>query len=160
MSELDSKESWAPKNWCVWTVVLEKILESPLDCKEIQPFHHKGDHSCVFIGRTDVEAETPTLWPSDVKRWLIWKVLDARKDWGQEQKETTDDEMVGWYHQLNGHVFGWTPGVSDGQGGLACCSSWCRKELETTEWLNWTELDWKAPCFLFLIYSFLLWTHQ
>ena len=139
MSELDSKESWAPKNWCVWTVVLEKILESPLDCKEIQPVHHKGDHSCVFIGRTDVEAETPTLWPSDVKRWLIWKVLDARKDWGQEQKETTDDEMVGWYHQLNGHVFGWTPGVSDGQGGLACCSSWCRKELETTEWMNWTE---------------------
>ena len=118
--------------------VLEKILESPLDCEEIQPVHPKGDQSWVFTGRTDVEAETPIPWPPDAKSWLIWKDLDAGKDWGQE-KGMTEDEMVGWHHQLNGHGFGWTLGVGDGQGGLACCGSWGHKELDTTEQLNWTE---------------------
>ena len=122
MWELDSKESWAPKNRWYWTVVLEKTLESPLDCKEMQPVHPKGDQSWVFIGRTDVEAETPVLWPPDVKSWLIWKDPDAGKDWGQEEKGTTEYETVEWHHRLNGHGFGGTPGVGDGQGGLACCS--------------------------------------
>ena len=139
MWELDCKVSWAPKNWCFWTVVLEKTLESPWDCKEIQPVHPKGDQSWVFIGRTDVEAETPILWPPDAKSWLIWKAPDAGKDWGQEEKGTTEDEMVGWHHQLNRHEFGWTPGVGDGQGSLACCSSWGCKESDTTELLNWTD---------------------
>ena len=140
MWELDYKESWVPKNWCFWTVVLEKTLESPLDCKEIQPVHSKGDQSWVFFRRTDVEAEIPVLWPPDTKGWLIWKDWEnAGKDWGQEEKGTTEDEMVGWHHRIDGHGFGWTPGVGDGQGGLACCDSWGRKELDTTEWLNWTE---------------------
>ena len=104
--ELDYKESWAPKNWCFWTVVLEKTLESPLDCKEIRPVHPKGDQSWVFIGRTGVEAETPIFWPSDAKRWLTSKDPDAGKDWGQEEKGTTEDEMVRWHHWLNGHGFG------------------------------------------------------
>ena len=140
MWELDCEESWALKNWCFWTVVLEKTLESSLDCKEIQPVHPKGDQSCVFIGRTDVEAETPILWPPDVKSWRIWKDSDARKDWGQEEKGTTEDEMAGWHHWLNGHEFGRTLGVGDGQGGLACCSSWGGKGSDITEWLNWIEL--------------------
>ena len=123
-----------------WTVVLEKTLESPLDCKEMQPVHPKGDQSWVSIGRTDVEAETPLLWPPDAKSWLIWKDPDAGKDWGQEEKGKTEDEMVGWHHWLDGHGFGWTLGVVDGQGGLVCCSSWGRKELDTTEQLNWTEM--------------------
>ena len=106
MWELDYKESLVPKNWCFLTMVLEKTLESPLDCKEIQPVHPKGDQSWVFIGRTDGEAETPILWPPDVKSCLIWKDLDAWKDWGQEEKGTTEDEMVGWHHRLNGHEFG------------------------------------------------------
>ena len=139
MWELDYKESWVLKNWCFWTVVLVKTLESPLICKEIQPFHPKGDQSWVFIGRTDVEAETPTLWPPDAKSWLIWKDPDAGKDWGQEEKGTTENEMVGWHYHLNGHGSGWTPGVGDRQGGLACCGSWGRKESNTTEQLNWTE---------------------
>ena len=128
-----------PKNWCFWTVVLEKTLESPLGCKEIQPVHPRGDQSWVIIGRTDAEAETPTLWPPDVKSWLIWKDPDARKNWGQEEKGMTEDEMVGWHHRLNGHGFGWTPGVGDGQGGLVCCSSWGLKESDMTEWLNWAD---------------------
>ena len=103
------KESWV-QNSCFWTVRLEKTLESPLDCKEIQPVHPKGDQSWVFIGRTDVEAETPVLWPPHAKSWLIWKDPDAGKDWGQEKKETTEDEMIGWHHWLNGCGFGWTPG--------------------------------------------------
>ena len=140
MWDLDYKESWAPKNWCFWTVVLEKTLESPLDCKEIQPVHPKGDQSWMLIGRTDAEAETPILWPPDAKSWLIGKDPDARKDWGQEEKGTTEDEMVRWHHQLNGHGFMWAPRVGDGQEGLACCSSWGGKESDTTEWLNWTEL--------------------
>ena len=130
------------KNWCFWTVVLEKTLESPLDCKEIQPVHCKGDQSWVFIGRTDAKAETPILWPPDAKSWLIGKDPDAGRDWGQEEKGTTEDEVAGWHHQLNGHGFGWTPGVGDGQGGLACCCSWGRKESDMTEPLNWTELNW------------------
>ena len=139
MWELDYKGSWVPNNWCFWTVVLEKTLESPLDCKEIQPVRPKGDQSWVFIGRTDTEAETPVLWPPDAKSWLIWKDPDAGKDWGQEEKGTTEDEMDGWHHPVNGHGFGWTPGVGDGQGGLACYSSWGRKESDMTEWLNWTK---------------------
>ena len=124
MWELGYREGWALKNWCFWTVVLEKTLESPLDCREIQPVHPKGDQFWVFIGRTDVEAETPVLWPLDAKSWLIWKDPDAGKDWGQEEKGMTEDEMVGWHHQLDGHGVGWTPGVGDRQGGLACCGSW------------------------------------
>ena len=141
MWELDYEESWVQKNWCFWTVVLEKTLESPLDCKEIQLIHSKGDQSWMFIGRTDVEAEIAILWPPDAKSWLIWKDPDAGKDWGQEEKGMTEDEMVGWHHWLNGHGFGWTPGVGDGQGGLASYGSWGHKELDTTERLNWTELN-------------------
>ena len=142
MWELDCEESWVLKNWCFWTVVLEKTFESSLDRKEIQPVHPKGDQSWVFVGRTDVEVETPILWPPDVKSWLIWKDPDAGKDWGQEEKGTTEDEMAGWHHRLDGHGFGWIPGVGDGQGGLACCGSWGRKESDTTERLKWTELNW------------------
>ena len=134
--ELDSKESWAQKNWCFWTVVLEKTLESPLDCKEIQPVHPKGDQSWVFIRRTDAEAETPILWPPDAKSWLIGKDPDARRDWGQEQKGMTEDEMAGWHHQLDGHESEWTPGVGDRQGGLACYDSWGHKESDTIEQLD------------------------
>ena len=105
MWELDCEESWALNNWCFWTVVLEKILESPLDCKEIQPVHAKGDQSWVFIGRTDAEAETPILWPPDTKNWLIGKDLDAGRDWRQEEKGMREDEIVGWHHQLGGHGF-------------------------------------------------------
>ena len=104
--ELDCKESWVSKNWCFWTVVLQKTLESLLDSKEIQPVHPKGDQSWIFIGRTDVEAETPILWPLNTKNWLIWKDLDAEKDWGQKEKGMTEDEMVGWHHWLSGHGFG------------------------------------------------------
>ena len=138
MWELDCKESWAPKNWCFWAVVLEKTLESPLDCKEIQPVHPKGDQSWVFIERTD-EAETPILWPPDAESWFIVKDADAEEDWGHEEKGTTEDELVGCNHWLNAHEFGWTPGVGDGHGCLACCSSWGRKESDVTEWLNWTK---------------------
>ena len=143
MWELDYKESWALKYWCFWSVVLEKTLESPLDCKEIQPVHPKGDQSWVLIGRSDVEAEMPILWPPDVKSWLIWKDPDAGKDWGQEEKGMTEDKMVGWHHRLNGHGFGWTPGVDDGQGGPVCCRSWGLKESNMTERLNWTDWDAK-----------------
>ena len=141
MWELDYEENWAPKNWCFWTVVLEKTLESPLDSKKIQPVHPKGDQPWVFIGRTDVEAETPILWPPDVKNWLLRKDPDAGKAWGQEEKGTTEDEMVRWHHWLDGCGFEWTPGVGDGQGGLECCDSWGCKELDMTEQLNWTEFN-------------------
>ena len=116
-----------------WSVVLEKTFESPLDCKEIQPILFKGDQSSVMFGRTDVEAETAILWPPDEKRWLIWKDPDAGKDGEQEEKGTTEDEMVEWHHWLNGHGFEWTLGVCDVQRGLACCGSWGRKESDTTE---------------------------
>ena len=119
--------------WC-W----RRLFQSPLDCKEIQPVHPKGNESWILIRRTDAEAETPILWPPDAKSWLIWKDPDAGKDWGQE-KGMTEDEMVGWHHWLSGHGFGWTPGVGDGQGGLACCGSWGCKESDMTEWLKWTD---------------------
>ena len=141
MWKLDCEESWASKNWCFWTVVLEKTLESPLNCKKIQPVHSKGDQSWVFIGRTDAEAETPILWPPHAKSWLIGKDSDAGRDWGQEEKGTTEDEMAGWHHQLEGHEFEWTPGYGDGQGGLVCCDSWGRKKSDMTEQLNWTD-EW------------------
>ena len=124
---------------------MEKTLESPLDCKEIQPIHFKGDQSWVFFGRTDAKAETPVLWSPHAKSWLIGKAPDAGRDRGQEEKGTTEDEMAGWHHRLNGQEFRWTPGVGDGQGGLACCNSWGHKESDTTEWLNW------GPTCLFLL---------
>ena len=138
MWELDCEERWALKNWCFWTVVLEKTLESPLDCKEIQPVHPKGDQFWVFVGRTDAEAETPILWPPHVKSWLIGKDPDAGRDWGQEEKRMTEDEMAGWHHRLDGRESEWTLGVVDGQGGLVSWDSWGLKELDTTERLNWT----------------------
>ena len=119
---------------------MEKTLESPLDYKEIQPVHSKGDQFWVFFGRTDAEAETPVLWPPDVKSWLIGKDYDAGRDWGQE-KGMTEDEMAGWHHRLDGRESEWIPGAGDVQGGLACCDSWGHKELDTTERLNWTELN-------------------
>ena len=121
--ELDYKESSVLKNWCFWIVVLEKTLESPLDCKEIQPVHSEGDQPWDFFGRNDAEAEAPVLWPPHAKSWLIGKVSDAGKDWGQEEKGTTQDEMAGWHHRLRGRESEWTPGDGDGQGGLACCDS-------------------------------------
>ena len=141
MWELDYKEIWTLKNWCFWTVVLDKTLESPLDYKEIQPVHPKGNQSWIFIGRTDAEAETPILWPPDVKNWLTGKDSNAGKDW-REEKGTTEDEMVGW-HQLDGHEFEQAPGVGDGQESLACCSSRGHKDSDTTKQLNWTE--WSGP---------------
>ena len=141
MWELDYKESWAPKNWCFWTVVLEKTLESPLDCKEIQPVHPKGDQSWVFIGRTDVDAETPILWSPDAKNWLIWKDPDAGKDWRQEEQGMTEDKMTGWHDWLNGHGFGWTPGVGDGQErpGVLLSTGSQRVGHDWATELNWTE---------------------
>ena len=140
MWELDHKESRVLKNWCYWTVVLGKTLESPLDCKEIQPVHPKGNQPWMFIGRTDTEAETPILWPPDAKNWFTGKDPDPGKDWRQEEKGTTEDEMVGWHHWLNRNEFEQAPGVGDGHRSLACCSPRGRKESDTTEQLNWT--DW------------------
>ena len=122
MWELDHKEAWAPKNWCFWTVVLEKTLESPLDCKEIKLVNPKGNQSWIFIGRTDAKAEVLILWPPDVKNWLLRKDPDAGKDWRQEEKGMTEDEMVGWHHWLHEHEFEQTLGDGEGQGSLACCS--------------------------------------
>ena len=135
----DCKEGWVPKNWCFWTVVVEKTLESPLDCKEIQPVNPKGNQSWIFIGRTDVEAQTPILWPPDAKNWLTGKDSDAGKNWRREEKGTTEDEMVGWHHRLDGHEFERSPGVGNGHGSLACCSPWGHKESDTAERLNWAE---------------------
>ena len=132
MWEMDHKEGWVPKNWCFQTVVLEKTLESPLDSKEIKAVHLKGNQLWIVIGRTDAEAEIPTLWPPDVKIWFTGKDPDAGKDWGQKEKRVTEDELVGWHHQLNGHEFEQTPGVGDGQGTLLCCGPWGHKELDTT----------------------------
>ena len=140
MWELDCKESWALKNWCFWTVMLEKTLESPLDCKEIQPVHPKGNQSWIFIGRTDVEAEAPILWPSDAKNWLIGKDPDAGENGRREKKGMTEDELVGWHHWLNGHEFEQVLGVGDEQGSLVCFSPWSCKESDTIEQLNWNEL--------------------
>ena len=135
-------ESWTVKKAecrCFWTVVLEKTLKSPLGCKTIQPVHSKGDQPWVFFERNDAKAETPVLWPPHGKSWLIGKDSDDGRDWGQEEKGTTEDEMAGWHHRLDGPEFEWTPGVGDGQGGLACCNSRGHKELDKTEQLNWTE---------------------
>ena len=141
MWQLDYKESWAPKNWCFWTVVLEKTLESPLHCKEVQPVHSEGDQSRVFIGRIDAEAETPILWPPDAKSWLIWKDPDAGKDWRQEEKGTTEDEMVGWHHRLYGHEFEQAPGDSDGQGSPGMLQSMGLQKVGH----DWeTELNWSS----------------
>ena len=154
MWELDYKESWAPKNWCCWTVVLEKTLECPLNCKEVKPVHPEGIQSWIFSGRTDVEAETPILWVSDVKNELIGKDADAGNDWRWEEKGITEHKMVGWHHQLNGHEFEQAPGVGDGQGNLACCSPWGRRVRH--DWVN--ELNWSIlhmvvymrPCYSLL----------
>ena len=143
MWELNYKESWTLKNQCFWTVVLEKTLESPLDSKEIQPVHPKGNLSWIFIGRTDAEAEATILRPPDVKNGLIGKDPDAGKDWRQEENGT-DNEMVGWYHWLDGHEFEQAPRVGDGQGGLACCSPWGHKEL--SQWLSDNKTDTHTNC--------------
>ena len=148
MRELDCEESWTSKNWWFWTVVLEKTLESPLDCKEIQPVHSKGDQPWVFFGRNDAKAETPILWPPHATSWLIGKDSDAWRDWGQEEKGMTEDEMAGWHHQLDGCESEWTPGVGDGHGDLAYCNSWGRKQSDMTERLNWTDM----PIFKLLKY--------
>ena len=150
MWELDYKESWAPKNWCFWTVVLERTLESSLDSKEIQPVYPRENQSWIFIRRTDAEAEAPILWPPDAKNWVIGKDPDAGKDWRRE-KGMTEDEMVGCHHQLDGHEFEQAPGAGDGQGTLACCCPWGCKELDMTEQLNctdWTEGSLVAACIL------------
>ena len=139
MWELDHKEYWVLKNCCFWTVVLEKTHESPLDCKEIQPVHPKGNQSWIFTGRTDAEAEILVIWPPDAKNWLTGKDPDAGKDWRQEEKGMTEDEMVGYHHWLDGHDFEQCPGVDDGQRSLVCCSPWGRQELDMSERLNWTE---------------------
>ena len=133
MWKLDYKESWAPNNWCFWTIVLENTLESPLDCKEIQPVYPKGDQSWVFIGRTDAEAEPPILWPPDVKSWLIGKDPDAGRDWGRRRRRW---QRMRWLDGITDSM-----GVGDGQGGLACCNSWVHKESDMTEQLNWTQLN-------------------
>ena len=136
MCELDHKEGWAPKNWCFWAVVLEKTLESLLDSKEIQSVHPKGNQSWIFIRRTDAKAETPILWPPNVKSRLIGKDLDVGKEWGQEVKGITEDETVGWHHWLNGHESEQTLGDGEGQGSLACYSPWGCKALNMIERLN------------------------
>ena len=140
MWELDCEESWAPKNWRFWTVVMEKTLQSPLDCKEIQPVHPKGDQSWIFIGKTDAEAETPTLWPPDMKNWLLGKDPNAGKYWRQEEKGMTEDEMVVWHHQVNGYEFAQAPRFGDGQGGPVCCSPWGRRVRH--DWATELKLTW------------------
>ena len=141
MWELDYKESWALKNWWIWTVVLEKTLESPLDCKENQPVYPKGNQSWIFIGRTAAEAETPVLWPPDMKNWLSLKDPDAGKDGRREEKVTTEDEMVGWHHWLDGYEFEQALGVGDGQGRLVCLVHGVTKSQTRLSELNWTILS-------------------
>ena len=138
-------ESWTVKKAEQWRIdAFELTLASPLDCKEIQPVHSKGDQSWVFFGRTDAKAETPVLWSPHAKSWLIGKNPDAGRDWEQEEKGTTEDEMAGWHHWLDGREFEWTSGVGDGQGSLVCCNSCGHKESDMTEQLNWTELNWNC----------------
>ena len=149
MWELDCEEGWVPKNWCFWTVVLEKTLESPLDCKDIQPVHSEGDQPWDFFGGNDAKAETPVLWLPHAKSWLIRKDSDAGKDWGQEEKGTTEDEMAGWHHWLDGRESEWTLGVGDGQGGLACCDSWGRRVGH--DWV--TDLIWSDTFLAYNIHS-------
>ena len=139
MWELNHKENWALENWCFWTVVLEKTPESSLDCKEIKPVNPKGSLFWIFIGSTDADAEAPILWPPDAKNWLIRKDSDAGKDWRQEEKGATEDEMVGWHPWLDGHESEQASGVGDGQGRLAWCSPWGCKELDMTKWLDWLK---------------------
>ena len=147
IQELDHEESWALKNSCFWTVVLEKTLESSLDCKEIQPVHPEGDQSWVFTGRTDAEAEATIFWPPNAKNWLTGKDPEARKDWREKEKRMTEDKMVGWHHWLDGHEFERTSGVGDGQGGLVCWNPWGRKELDRTERLHWISInEWSLIC--------------
>ena len=134
-------KGWAPKNWCFWTVVLEKTLECPLNSKVSQSVSPKGNQYWIFTGRTDAEAEAPIFWPPDMKCWLTGKNSDVGKDWRQEEKGMTEDELAGWYHQCNGHELGQTLGDGEGQGGLAYCSQWGHKKLDTTGRLNWTELN-------------------
>ena len=150
MWELDHKESWVPKNWHFWTVVLEKTLESPLDCKEMKPINPKGNQPLLFIGRTDAEAEALILWLHDAKNWLIGKDPNAGKDWRQE-KGTTEDEVVGWHHWLNGHEFEQTSGDGEGQRRLACCSPWGRKESDTTDWTMSMMIQNQLLCLLCLV---------
>ena len=144
---MDVKADWALKYWCFWTRVLEKTLESPLDCKEIQLVHSERDQPWDFFGRNDAKAETPVLWPPHEKSWLIGKDSDAARDWGQEEKGTTEDEMAGWHHWLDGHESEWTPGVGDGQGGLVCCDSWGHKESDMPERLIWCYHFWRQVGF-------------
>ena len=134
--KVDCKENWVRKNWCFWTVVLEKTLESPLDCREIKPVSPNRNQSWIFIGRTDAEAEAPIVWPPDAKSWLIGKDPDAGKDWRQEEKGMTENEMVGWHHWLDGREFEQAPVDSEGEGSLVCCSPWGHKESDMTEQLN------------------------
>ena len=136
MWELDRQEGWGLNNWCFWTVVLEKTVESPVDCKEIKSVNPKGNQSWIFIGRTNDEAEAPVLWLPNAKSWLIGKDPDGRKDWRQKEKEMTKDEMVGWHHWLNGQEFEQAVGDGEGQEGLACCSPWGLKESNVIEWLK------------------------
>ena len=164
MWELDYKVSWALKNWCLRTVVLEKTLEGPLDCKEIQPVNPKGNQHWIFIGRTDAKAKAPILCPCDAENWLIGKDPDAGKDWRQEEKGTTEDEMTGWHHRLQGHEFEQAPGNSEGQGGLVCCSPRGHKESGSTEQLNNKNIDrhriisTSAYCLLYIQIVMILWT--
>ena len=141
MWELDQKQGWVLKNWCFPIVVLEKTLKSPLDCKKIKLVNLEGNQPWKFTRRTDAEAEALIRWPPDVKSWLIGKAFDAGKDWRREEKGTTEDGLVEWHHWLDGHGFGWTPGVGDGQGSLVCWGSWGCKESDMTERLNWTDTD-------------------
>ena len=152
-----SEESWAQKNWCFWTVVLEKTLESSLGCKEIQPVHSKGDQPWDFFRKNDAKAETSVLWPPHAKSWVIGKDFDAGRDGGLEEKGTTEDEMAGWHHWLDGREFEWTSGDGDGQGGLGCCDSWGRRESDVTERLNWKNyktLGLEGVCELIILALF------
>ena len=153
MWQLDHKKSWAQKNWCFWTVVLEKTLESPLDCKEIKPANLEGNQSWIFIGRPAAEGEIPILRPPDAKSQFIGKDPDAGKDWRQDRKGMTEDEMVGWHHWLNGQEFDLALGDGEGQGNLACCSPWGRKELDTTEWLNGMTMPYQVLLRLHLTHT-------
>ena len=152
MWQLDHKEGWVVKNWCFWTVVLEKTLENALDWKEIKPVNPKGNQSCIFIARTNAEAEALILWPPHTNSWLIRKDPGAGEDWRQEEKGTTKDEMFGWHHWLNGHEFEQALGDGEGQGSLVSCSPWGCKDSDKTEWLNSSEpLDYQGNPSLYLL---------
>ena len=155
MWEMDPKESWVLKNWCFLIVALEKTLESSSDCKKIKPVNPKGSQSWIFIGRTDVEAEDPILWPPDAKNWLIWKDPDAGKDWRQE-KGTIEDKVVWWHHQLDQYEFEQVPVVGEGQRRLACCNPYGHRESDMTEWLSWIECK-VCPREFFMLAEWLLW---